>query len=47
MQSGNYYVGVRMTPEEKARFLKIDKLCNIPEKTLYYRLTMIVCRNAT
>ena len=38
MQIGNYYVGVRMTPEEKARFLKIDKLCNIPEKTLYYWL---------
>lgn len=38
MQNGNHYVAVRMTQEEKARFIRIAKLCKIPEKTLYYRL---------
>ena len=38
MQNGNHYVAVRMTPEEKARFLSIAMLCKISEKALYYRL---------
>ena len=38
MQNGNHYVAVRMTQEEKARFVSIAMLCKISEKALYYRL---------
>ena len=38
MQNGNHYVAVRMTQEEKARFVRIAKLCILSEKALYYRL---------
>ena len=38
MRNGNHYVPVRMTPEEKARFIGIAKQCNAPEKTVLYWL---------
>lgn len=34
MRNGKHYVPVRLTPNEKARFVEIAKQCNVPEKTL-------------
>lgn len=38
MRNGKHYVSVRMTSEEKDRFISIAKQCNIPERTLLYWL---------
>ena len=36
MRNGKHYIQVRLTPDEKERFVGAAKQCNAPEKTIMY-----------